>query len=153
MECFRRAMLPGVPVDAGIRWLGKAVALSRMMMEMMRTLHQCQAAAPVAQPQPQVAAQPVVQPAVSPPSAAAEAARRAGAIPAQPAGTEASAQGLGTKDPMSSESRSPTPAAAAVTARPAPAAPSLSALPPRPGVRADLLASTSQASGVLAAAA
>ena len=33
MECFRRAMLPDVPVDAGIRWLGKAVALSRMMMD------------------------------------------------------------------------------------------------------------------------
>jgi hypothetical protein len=50
MECFRRTMLPGTPDNAGLRWQGKALALSRMNTEMVRALRECQAASPLAQP-------------------------------------------------------------------------------------------------------
>jgi hypothetical protein len=46
MDCFRRAMLPDTPDSVGLRWHGKAVALSRMNIEMVRELRQGQAEAP-----------------------------------------------------------------------------------------------------------
>src|ERR1700689_1601689 len=52
MECFRRAMFPDTPDNAAIRWHGKAMALSRMNTEMVRTLKECQAATPQVQALP-----------------------------------------------------------------------------------------------------
>src|SRR5271157_5528636 len=65
MECFRRAVLPNAPDNVAIRWYGKALALSRMNTEVIRTLRQCQAETPQAQPQP--AAEPTMP--AQPPSA------------------------------------------------------------------------------------
>jgi hypothetical protein len=142
MECFRRAMLPDVPDNTALRWHGKAVALSRMNTEMIRSLEEHQAATTRAQPQPQPAAQPAV-PAASPHSALAEAARRAAFVPAKR---------VGGKDPMSSERASPAPAGFPATA-PTPTAPFLAAPPPRQSAHAALLGSTSQVGVMLAAAA
>jgi hypothetical protein len=50
MECFRRAMLPGIPDSAAIRWHGKAVDPSPMSTGMVRTLKECQAATRTPQP-------------------------------------------------------------------------------------------------------
>jgi hypothetical protein len=140
MECFRRAGLCDTPDNAALRWYGKAVALSRMNTEMIRTLKQCQAETPRAQPQPQT--QVAAQPAMSPSPALAEAARRAAAIAAKP---------VGTQDPMSSERPVPAPAAFPVTAGLAPAASFLAAPPPHQGARAALLGSTGQVGAMPAA--
>src|SRR5580692_8966593 len=51
MECFRRAMRADAPDGVGLRWTGKAVALSRMNIEMVRILRACQAEAPLTRPQ------------------------------------------------------------------------------------------------------
>ena len=112
MECFRRAMFPDLPDNLAIRWHGKAVALSRLNTEMVRTLRECQAATPHVQPQP------VARPAVPRPLAPPEAARPAAAPPASPAGRQ---------DPMPSERPSPAPAASAVTPRPAKPSPPIAA--------------------------
>jgi hypothetical protein len=100
MECFRRAMLPDVPDSVAIRWHRKAVALSRMNAEMIRTLEQCQAETPRVQPQPAAQA---AMPAVSPASALAEAARCAASIPAKPVGTQACPRAPEPRDPTSNE--------------------------------------------------
>ena len=52
VECIRRAMLPDVPDNAAIRWAGKGLALSRMNVDMVRMVKECQAAPPGAQPKP-----------------------------------------------------------------------------------------------------
>ena len=70
---------------------------------------------------------------------------------AKPAATQACPRALDPRDPMSSERRSPAPTASAVTSRPVPAAPVLSATPLRQGSGAGL-GSTSLADGRLAAA-
>ncbi len=108
MECFRRAMLPDTPDNAALRWIGKAVALSRMNTDMLRTLRECQAATPRAQPQPQP--QPAARSAVPPASAPAAAARPAAGIAAKP---------VGRQDPMPSERPSPAPSAGIPTTQPA----------------------------------
>jgi hypothetical protein len=115
MECLRRAVLPDTPDNVADRLYGKALALSRMSKDMDRTLRQCQAETPRAQPQP--AAQPSVP--APPPSAAASPPA---AIPENP---------VGRQDPMSSERKSPArpaapasqPETAAAAQRPATAAP------------------------------
>ncbi len=108
MECFRRAMFPDLPDNLAIRWHGKAVALSRLNTEMVRTLREHQAATPHVQPQP--AARPTVPSLPAP----ALAARPAAATPAKPAGKQ---------DPTPSERQSPAPAAPAATTQPAAATP------------------------------
>jgi hypothetical protein len=108
MECFRRAMFPDTPDNAAIRWHGKAVALSRMNTEMVRTLRECQAATSQVQPHP--AARPTVPPLPAP----AAVVRPAAATPAKQAGRQ---------DPMPSERKSPAPAASAATTQPSAAVP------------------------------
>jgi hypothetical protein len=51
MECFRRTTHPDTPDIIGLRWCGKALALSRMATDMIRTLEECQAATLHAQQQ------------------------------------------------------------------------------------------------------
>jgi hypothetical protein len=108
MECFRRAMLPDVPDSVAIRWHGRTVALSRVNAEMIRTLEQCQAETPRAQPQPAAQA---AMPAVSPASALAEAARCAASIPAKPVGTQACPRALEPRGSTSRERPAPAPPA------------------------------------------
>jgi hypothetical protein len=108
MECFRRAMFPDTPDNAAIRWHGKAVALSRMNTEMVRTLRECQAATSQVQPHP--AARPTVPPLPAP----AAVVRPAAATPAKQAGRQ---------DPMPSERKSPVPAASVTTTQPPAAVP------------------------------
>jgi hypothetical protein len=151
VECFRRAVLSDTPDSVALRWYGRAMALSRMNAEMIRTLKQCQAENPRAQPQPHT--QVVAQPALPPSWALAEMARRAAAVPAQLVGKQACPRALDPRDPMSSERPAPAPAAFPVTARPAPAAPFPAAPLPRQDARAALLGSTSQVGAMLTAAA
>jgi len=103
MDCFRRAMLPDTPDSVGLRWHGKAVALSRMNIEMVRELRQGQAEAPRVQPQP------ATRPAMPAPAASGEVARQAAGLAAGP---------VGRQDSMSSERRSFVPAASAITTQP-----------------------------------
>jgi hypothetical protein len=140
VECLRRTMLPDMPDNAGIRWAGKAVALSHMATAMLHALEQCQAAPPRAQPQAQLGARPAVPPA----AASATAARPEAAAPARPAGGQAPVSaggqaGSGTfdpRDPMPSERPVPAPAAVPVAARPAvaPLAPPAAAAQPQAAV-------------------
>ncbi len=97
MECFRRAVLPDAPDNVAIRWYGKALALSRMSTEMVRTLRQCQAETPHAQPRP------AAEPTMPPPTPSAAPSRPAAAGTANPSGR---------RDPMSGENPLPAPAAA-----------------------------------------
>jgi len=97
MECFRRAVLPDAPDSVAIRWYGKTLALSRMNTEMVRTLQQCQAETPHAQPQPSAES---TMPA--PPRSA---------VPTRPAAA-GTANPSGRQNPMPSENPSPAPAAA-----------------------------------------
>ncbi len=90
MECFRRAMLPDTPDNAVIRWHGKAVALSRMNTEMVRTLRECQAEAPRAQSPAQPAARPAMPPSPTRAVAAGAAATRPAAAPAATGAASAS---------------------------------------------------------------
>jgi hypothetical protein len=129
MECFRRAALPDTPDSAALRWQGKAIALSRMSIQMLRELEQCRKAAPPAEPQPLPAAPP----------------RPAPAVAQKP---------VGRKDPMPSERLSPAPGASAMPSLPgrtAHAGTSQPAVPPDQVRRAALLASTSQTGGGVAA--
>jgi hypothetical protein len=106
IECFRRAMLPDMPDGLILRWQGKAVALSRMNMELMRELKLRQAEAPCVPPQVT--------------TSGAEAAAAAAPTPSAP---------VGKQNPMPSE-RAPIPAA--VATRQAVSAPSESAKTTRP---------------------
>jgi len=99
MDCFRRAMLPDTPDSLGLRWHGKAVALSRMNIEMVRELRQGQAEAPRVQPQP------TTRPAMPPPAASGEVARQAAGLAGTPVGRQACPRALDPRDPMSSERR------------------------------------------------
>jgi hypothetical protein len=135
MDCFRRAMLPDTPDSVGLRWHGKAVALSRMNIEMVRELRQGQAEAPRVQPQP------ATRPAMPAPAASGEVARQAAGLAGTP---------VGRQDPTSSERRSFTPAASAIVTQPA-ATSFLSAPPPRQSLRAELLGSTAGVAAMLAA--
>ena len=49
MECFRRTTSPDTPDNMGQRWFGKALALSRMLTDMIDALTDCQEATPQAQ--------------------------------------------------------------------------------------------------------
>ena len=137
MECFRRAMLPDTPDNAVIRWHGKAVALSRMNTEMVRTLRECQAEAPRAQSPAQPAARPAMPASPIRAVAAGAAAPRPAAAPAATGGASASpekpadrqacppgrspvagARAVDPRDPMSSERKSPASAGPATMARP-----------------------------------
>jgi hypothetical protein len=71
-----------------------------MNAEMVRTLEQCQAKTPRAQPQPAAQA---AMPAASPASTLVEAARCAAFILANPVDTQARPRPLDPRDPMSSE--------------------------------------------------
>jgi hypothetical protein len=116
MECFRRAALPDTPDNVADRLYGKALALSRMNTDMVRTLRQCQAETPHAQPQP------AAEPTMPAPSPSAAAPPPAASIPENPAGRH---------DPTPSERPSPArpaapasqPETAAAAQRPATAAP------------------------------
>jgi hypothetical protein len=152
MECLRRAALPDTPDTVADRLYGKALALSRMSTDMVRTLRQCQAETPRAQPHP------AAQPSMPAPPLSAAAPPPAAATPENP---------IGRQHPMSSERPSPaTPAApasrpetAATAQRPATAAPT----PPTTGAKssqaglatehppAELAAHTASAATALAA--
>ena len=125
MECFRRTMLPDTPDNAGIRWDGKAVALSRMNKEMIRTLRECQAATPRAQ----APAQPAARPAVPRPPAPAAAARPA-------AGRPAAAPADKTPCPVSGR-RPRRPLPPSPPSRPRPRRPSAAAARPAAAVAAE----------------
>jgi hypothetical protein len=118
MECFRRAILPDVPDPMAIRWHGKAVALSRMNLEMERVLKQAQAGASHTQP--------AAAPALARPSA--PAAQQAAGVAAKPDGKQ---------DPMPSELAADPTRAAAVAASPAASPMARPTVPqnPMPGAR------------------
>jgi hypothetical protein len=105
MECCRRAVLPDLPDNAAIRWHGKALALSRMSNEMVRTLKQFQAATLPLQSASQSASRSASRPAMPPQLPSTPVARQAPATSPRPPGRQ---------DPMPSEhpsSAQPQPAA------------------------------------------
>lgn len=129
VECLRRTMLPDTPDNAGIRWAGKAVALSNLSKEMIHALQQSQAATPHALPQ--APAQSEARPAAPLPAAPAAAGQAEAAVPPKSGGGRAP-MSAGRQDPTPSERPSPAPEAAPVTAQPAappPPAPPAAAQP------------------------
>jgi hypothetical protein len=131
IECLRRTMLPDTPDNAGIRWAGKAVALSKLSTEMIHALQQSQAATPRALPQALAQSQPGARPAAPLPAAPAAAGQTKAAVAAK-SGRGRAPMSAGRQDPMPSERPSPAPEAAPVTAQPAvppPPAPAAAARP------------------------